>query len=155
MRNPRLILAVVLLASAARSQSVLEKQLFDLVNKERAKANVGKLEWSDRLAQAALAHSKLLKEHQDLSHQFAGEPPLEERVGVTGLRFNSDAENVGEAPDVATVHDAFMHSPGHRANILNDKYNAIGIAIVEHGTQLFVTEDFRSEEHTSELQSHS
>lgn len=135
-------LFLIVLNVAARAQSSMEKQLFDLVNKERQKAKLDKLEWSSKLAEAALAHSKLLAEHQDLSHQFAGEMPLEQRIGVTGLRFNSDAENVGEAPDVATVHNAFMHSPGHRANILNNKYNAIGISIVEHGNQLFVTEDF-------------
>jgi uncharacterized protein YkwD len=120
----------------------MEKQLFDLVNSERAKAGAPKLDWSSKLAQAALAHSKLLDQHQDLSHQFGGEPPLQERVGATGLRFNSVAENVAEAPDVDTAHKGLMHSPGHRTNILNPNYNAIGIAIVQHGSQLFVTQDF-------------
>ncbi|HWS17422.1 MAG TPA: CAP domain-containing protein, partial [Candidatus Elarobacter sp.] len=36
-----------------------EQQLLDLVNHEREKTGLNKLEWSDRLAQAALAHSKL------------------------------------------------------------------------------------------------
>lgn len=120
----------------------MEKQLFDLVNRERQRAGLSKFEWSNKLAEAALAHSRLQDEHQDLSHQFAGEPALQERVGATGLRFNSVAENVAEAPDVATVHDGLMRSPGHRANILNAEYNAIGIAMVQHGSQLFVTQDF-------------
>ncbi|HMC31929.1 MAG TPA: CAP domain-containing protein [Candidatus Angelobacter sp.] len=126
----------------ARAQSPAEKQLFDLVNREREKAKVSKLEWNDNLARAALAHSKLLDEHQDLSHQFAGEPSLQERVGATGVRFNSVAENVAEAPEVEVAHKGLMQSPGHRANILNRDYNAIGIAIVQHGSQLFVTQDF-------------
>jgi hypothetical protein len=136
------VLVLVLLVAAARAQSAMEKQLFDLVNSERQKTGAPKLEWNNKLAQAALAHSKLLDEHQDLSHQFAGEPPLQERVGATGLRFNSVAENVAEAPDIETAHQGLMHSPGHRANILNSDYNAIGIAIVQHGSQLFVTQDF-------------
>jgi len=126
----------------ARAQSPAEKQLFDLVNREREKAKVSKLEWNDNLTRAALAHSKLLDEHQDLSHQFAGEPSLQERVGATGVRFNSVAENVAEAPEVEVAHKGLMQSPGHRANILNRDYNAIGIAIVQHGSQLFVTQDF-------------
>src|ERR1051325_9514478 len=81
-----------IMAHAAPSQR--EQQLFDLVNRERAKAGLEKLEWSDRLAEAALAHSRLLAENQDLSHQFPGEASLQERVGATGLRFNSVAENV-------------------------------------------------------------
>ncbi len=135
-------LFVIVFAAAAGAQSAMEKQLFDLVNREREKAGVSKLEWSNNLAAAAQAHSKLLDAHQDLSHQFAGEPPLQERVGATGLRFNSVAENVAEAPEVEVAHEGLMNSPGHRANILNRDYNVIGIAIVRHGSQLFVTQDF-------------
>ena len=122
--------------------SLPEQQLFDLVNREREKSGLPRLEWSDRLAAAALAHSRLLAEHQDLSHQFDGEPSLQQRVGATALRFNSVAENVAEAPDVESAHKGLMQSTGHRANILHQDYNAIGIAIVEHGHQLFVTQDF-------------
>src|ERR1041385_8701916 len=135
-------LLLIVFGAAARAQSAMEKQLFDLVNREREKAGVSRLEWSNKLADAALAHSKLLDEHQDLSHQFAGEPSLQERVGFTGLRFNSVAENVAEAPEVKVAHEGLMHSPGHRANILHGDYNAIGISIVQHGSQLFVTQDF-------------
>ncbi len=131
---------VTLPAHAGPSQR--EQQLFDLVNHEREKAGLNKLEWSDRLAQAALAHSKLLAENRDLSHQFSGEPILQERVGVAGLRFNSVAENVAAAPDVNTAHAALMKSPGHRANILHQDYNAIGISIVERDHELYVTQDF-------------
>jgi uncharacterized protein YkwD len=119
-----------------------EQQLFDLVNRERQKAGLNKLEWSDRLAQAALAHSRLLAENRDLSHQFPGEPVLQQRVGGTGLRFNSVAENVAAAPDVDIAHTALMKSPGHRANILHQDYNAVGISIVERDHELFVTQDF-------------
>lgn len=119
-----------------------EQQLFDLVNHEREKAGLNKLDWNDRLAEAAEAHSKLLAENRDLSHQFAGEPILQERVGYTRLRFNAVAENVAAAPDVDTAHTALMKSPGHRANILHQDYNAIGISIVERDHELFITQDF-------------
>src|SRR3954463_4685356 len=119
-----------------------EQQLFDLGNHEREKAGLNKLEWNDQLAEAALAHSKLLAENRDLSHQFSGEPLLQERVGATRLRFNSVAENVAAAPDIDTAHTALMKSPGHRANILHQDYNAIGISIVERDHELFITQDF-------------
>jgi hypothetical protein len=64
--------------AAHAGPSQREQQLFDLVNRERQKAGLNKLEWSDELAEAALAHSKLLADHQDLSHQFPGEPLLQE-----------------------------------------------------------------------------
>jgi hypothetical protein len=153
------ILAIILLfcATASSAQSALEKQLFDLVNREREKAGVSKLEWNDNLARAALRHSQLLDEHQELSHQFAREPSLQERVGVTGTRFNAVAENVAQAQEadgarrilmrypaeeVENAHKGLMESPGHRANILSPAYNAIGISIVQDGQQLYVTQDF-------------
>jgi uncharacterized protein YkwD len=134
------IFTISITAHAGPSQR--EQQLLNLVNHEREKAGVSKLEWSDSLAQAALAHSRLLAEHQDLSHQFSGEPLLQERVGTTSLRFNSVAENVAAAPDIDTAHMALMKSPGHRANILHQDYNSIGISIVERDHELFITQDF-------------
>jgi uncharacterized protein YkwD len=128
--------------SAHAGPSQHEQKLFNLVNHEREKAGLSKLEWNNQLAEAALAHSKLLAENRDLSHQFSGEPILQERVGATKLRFNAVAENVAEAPDVDTAHKALMKSPGHRANILHQDYNAIGISIVERDHVLFVTQDF-------------
>ena len=142
MKPSILALILILCAPVVRAQSPAEKQLFDLVNRERERAGVSKLEWNDNLARAALRHSQLLDEHQELSHQFAGEPSLQERVGVTSARFNSVAENVAEAPEVAVAHKSLMESPGHRANILNPDYNAIGISIVQRGEELYVTQDF-------------
>ena len=142
MKPTIFVLLLVICAMMGRAQSAAEKQLFDLVNSEREKAGLSKFEWNDRLSRAALEHSRLMEEHQNLSHQFAGEPGLQERLGATGARFNSVAENVAEAPEVAVAHRGLMHSPGHRANILNPAYNAIGISIVHRGDQLFVTQDF-------------
>src|SRR4051794_1305189 len=142
MKLTIVVLFLVLCGAAAQAQSAMEKQLFDLVNHEREKAGLNKLEWNDQLAEAALAHSKLLAENRDLSHQFSGEPLLQERVGATRLRFNSVAENVAAAPDIDTAHTALMKSPGHRANILHQDYNAIGISIVERDHELFITQDF-------------
>ena len=155
--KPTILALILVFFTAASAQSPLEKQLFDLVNQERTRAGLSKLEWNDDLARAALRHSQLLDEHQELSHQFAGEAPLPERVGVTGARFNSVAENVASAQEgdgarrilmrspaeeVLRAHHGLMESPGHRANILGAGYNAIGISIVQHGQQLYVTQDF-------------
>jgi uncharacterized protein YkwD len=80
--------------------------------------------------------------HADLSHQFSGEPPLQQRTGIAGAHFNSVAENVAYAPTVQRMHQGLMNSPHHRANILNPEYNAIGIAIEPGGDELYVTQDF-------------
>jgi uncharacterized protein YkwD len=39
------------------------------------------------------------------------------------------------------IHQAWMNSPGHRANILGD-FSAIGIGVACNGGALYATEDF-------------
>ncbi len=119
-----------------------EQQLLKLLNMERENAGVPDLRWDSKLAEAAQAHSLQLAEHAALSHQFAGEPQLDRRVGATGARFNSVAENVALADTVELAHWALMNSPGHRANIMNPKYNAVGIGIEQRNGNLYVTQDF-------------
>jgi hypothetical protein len=130
------------LAKAAPQPSGMEEQLLNLLNQERMRAGLQKVQWNQELANAARAHSDLLAKHKSLSHQFRGEADLQQRAGGAGAHFNAVAENVAYAPAVSDLHDGLMHSPPHRANILNPEYNAVGIAIVERDGELYATEDF-------------
>jgi uncharacterized protein YkwD len=53
------------------------------------------------------------------------------------------AENIGFAPDVLTVHRAFMESDEHRANILDPTMRGLGIGVVFDGLRIWATEIFR------------
>jgi hypothetical protein len=119
-----------------------EQQLFKLINMERDNARLDKLQWDAKVAQAAQAHVERLAANNALSHQFAGEQELEQRVGATGARFKAVAENVAVAETVEEAHLALMNSPGHRENIMNPRYNAVGIAVEPFKNKLYVTEDF-------------
>ena len=119
-----------------------EAQLVSLVNQEREKQGLAALKVDDRLTAAARQHSQLLAEHHLLSHQFEGEPPLPKRLAARFVRFDSDGENVAFDTSIEQAHDGLMHSPPHRANILNPKFTAIGIGIVKRGNYFWVTEDF-------------
>src|SRR5260370_9394070 len=119
-----------------------EQELFKLLNMERENARLEKLQWDDKVAQAAQAHAQKLAANHALSHQFPDEQQLEERVGVTGARFSAVAENVAVAETVEEAHLALMNSPGHRDNIMNPRYNAVGIAVKPFKNKLYVTADF-------------
>jgi uncharacterized protein YkwD len=124
------------------SASPAEKQIYDQLNQERQKAGLAALEWNELVAEAARAHSQALAEHSTLSHQFSSEAPLQERVASRGVRFTVAAENVAFTEYVEDAHLALMNSSGHRANMLNPKYNAVGIGVVEQKGKIFVTQDF-------------
>ena len=51
-------------------------------------------------------------------------------------------ENVGMGPDLRVLNQAFMNSPGHRANLLCKCFRYVGIGVVQSGRTYFVTHIF-------------
>jgi hypothetical protein len=119
-----------------------EKLLFDSVNRERKARELPLLKWDGGLARAARKHAELMAEQDLLEHQVPGEADLATRAQEEGARFSHIAENIAMGPSADKFHDGWMHSPGHRANILDPASDSIGIAVVEGGEQLFAVEDF-------------
>src|SRR5215831_3888583 len=119
-----------------------ERELLKLVNQERKSAGLDALQWDDQLAEAAELHTRELAGHRALSHRFPGEAELTQRVSATGARFNAVAENVAVADTPEDAHLGLMNSPGHRANIMNPRYNAVGIGVVIVKNHMYVTQDF-------------
>jgi hypothetical protein len=122
--------------------SPAEKRIVEELNHERVKNGLGPLAWNEQAAAAARAHTRLLVGNANLSHQFPGEASLPERLGATGARFTVAAENVARTEWIEDVHPALMGSPGHRANMLSPRYNAVGIGVMEDKGRIFVTQDF-------------
>jgi uncharacterized protein YkwD len=119
-----------------------EKLLFDSVNRERAARDLPLLKWDEGLARAAREHAEFMAEHILLLHQLPGEADLTARAHGAGVSFSHITENIGMAAYAEGFHDGWMHSPGHRANILDAVSDSVGIAVVEGGDQLFAVEDF-------------
>src|SRR5437763_3976697 len=119
-----------------------ERELFELLNHERIANHLPELKWDDALFKAARKHALLMLDLNTLEHQLPGEPGLEERITAAGARFSYLAENIAIGKHAETIHSAWMHSPGHRANILNPRITAVGIAVVNGLAGLFAVQDF-------------
>ena len=120
-----------------------ERQLLDMANRERAKAGLAPLLKDDGLAKAAREHGAAMAEQQKLSHQLSGEPNLVHRLAAnTKTQLDQAGENVAFAGSVDQAQDSLMHSPPHRANLLNAGYNVAGFSVVHRGALLYVTQDF-------------
>jgi|SRR5437016_4307180 len=128
--------------SAQERISDTEKLLFDSVNRERAARELPLLKWNEGLARAARNHAELMAEQHLLLHRLPEEADLTTRAREAGVIFSHITENIGMAAYAGGFHDGWMHSPGHRANILDAAIDSIGIAVVEDGEQLFAVEDF-------------
>jgi uncharacterized protein YkwD len=119
-----------------------EEQLFELANEARAAQGIAPLEWDPALASAALTHCLRMAAEGPISHRYGGEPELAERAGHAGAHFSLVEENVAMGPSTATIHQGWMHSPGHRANLLNRQVDRIGVAVVASRSGLYAVADF-------------
>jgi uncharacterized protein YkwD len=120
-----------------------EHQLLSLVNRDRAQAGLPALRLDEGLSKAARKHSAEMMARHQLSHQFSGEPELQQRIANDSkLQFDETGENVGYAESLERVENGFMHSPPHRKNLLTPEYNVVGFGIARSGDMLYVTQDF-------------
>jgi len=88
------------------------------------------------LVAIARRHSQRMADSGTIFHNgnLANEAPSD---------WQSLGENVGMGPSCSDIHNAFMNSSSHRKNILDPKFNFVGVGVVtaSDGT-LFVTEVF-------------
>jgi Cysteine-rich secretory protein family len=150
LRCLTIIAAIVLLAllltptlyAATPQASAADITLLNAANRDRAAAGLPSLQWDPALAAAAHQHALRMAQMNTLSHQFPGEPPMQDRARQAGARFSLIAENVAEGPSVTGLHTQWMNSPPHRANLLDPELNSVGISAVQSGNMLFAVEDF-------------
>jgi uncharacterized protein YkwD len=120
-----------------------ERELFDLAKQARAQAGVSPLQIDEGLTQAARVHAAAMAGQQQLSHQFAGELSLVQRLAANcTLHLDQVGENVAYAGTVDQAQQGLMHSPPHRENLLNPAYNVAGFGVVRSGFSLYVAQDF-------------
>jgi uncharacterized protein YkwD len=131
-------------AQVGNSQALRNKaeQLFAMANQVRAARGLSQLQWDPALASAALYHCARMAAEGPISHQYAGEPDLGARAGQAGAHFSLLEENVADGQQPAQIHDAWMHSQGHRDNLLNPAVDRVGVAVVARGNTLYAVEDF-------------
>jgi len=117
-------------------------QIVTLANQARADAGAPPLRWDAALATAARQHCQRMVAEGVIGHQYQGEADLSARAGEAGAHFSLIEENVAEAPDPVSIHTGWMHSAGHRSNLLNPEVDRIGVALVASQGMLFAVADY-------------
>lgn len=117
-------------ASAALSgESSAAAQVLSLVNEERAKVGCSPVAASSALTGLAQNYSEDMAARGFFDHTDPdGRTPWDraEKAGISNLGGENIAR--GQA-DAAAVMDAWMNSPGHRANILNCDFKTLGVGV--------------------------
>lgn len=115
-------------------------QVVALVNQERAAKSCAPLVVDARLTQAASAHSSDMSDRNYFSHTTPEGTTFDQRIRSAG-HPRPGAENIARGQQSAdSVMEAWMGSPGHKANILNCKLAAIGVGLDTDGW--YWTQDF-------------
>ena len=118
------------------------QQVVDLVNAERAKAGCGALAVDDKLTLAAQRHSQDQADHKSMTHTGSDGSDVGQRLDRVDYRWRTYGENVAwNQQTPAAVMDAWMNSPGHRANILNCAFTEIGVGVASSNGPYW-TQDF-------------
>ncbi|MBA2944775.1 CAP domain-containing protein [Streptomyces himalayensis] len=124
------------------AESAAEAQVLTLVNKERAEAGCSPVRTDNALATLAADLSEDMAERGFFSHTDPdGDTPWD-RADAAGIS-DLGGENIarGQA-NAQSVMDAWMNSPGHRANILNCEYETMGVGAVFESGGPWWTQDF-------------
>ncbi|MFI9718166.1 sigma-70 family RNA polymerase sigma factor [Streptomyces sp. NPDC052396] len=108
----------------------LAQQVIALVNAERGKVGCSPVRNNSQLAAAAQRHSDDMAARNFFDHTNPDGQGPGERITAAGYQWSTYGENIayGQATP-ASVMDSWMHSPGHRANILNCSFKDLGVGI--------------------------
>ena len=123
-----IVTAVVLVgtgAPPAQAQTAAGKyaqQAFVATNANRENNGLKALKANDCLKHAAVRQAKLMAQREQMFHQDLGKV-------MKDCKLNTAGENVayGYPNGRAVVNDGWMHSEGHRANILRPSFKLMGI----------------------------
>ncbi|MFF4862020.1 CAP domain-containing protein [Streptomyces sp. NPDC001231] len=128
--------------TAVSTQAAVEAEVLRLVNEERAKVGCSALTASSSLAGLAQDFSEAMADQNFFDHTDpSGASPWDRaaKLGITSLGGENIAR--GQA-DAEAVMDAWMNSPGHRANILNCDFKTLGVGVHFGSGGPWWTQDF-------------
>jgi uncharacterized protein YkwD len=105
-----------------------------LVNRERTKRGLKALKANATLAKVELALARDMVRRHYFDHTSPGGRTFADRLKAAHWRGSAAGENIawgsGDLGSPARIVTGWMHSAGHRANILNKAFTRAGTAVV-------------------------
>jgi uncharacterized protein YkwD len=135
-------------SSASVSVTSDERRAFELVNAERRARGESALVWDAELTRMARQHSENMARRNFFNHTGPDGQGLRERSrsnGIVGFRALAEnlAYNKGFADAASCAVVGWMHSQGHRDNILNGDFTRSGIGVARAADgRVYITQVF-------------
>lgn len=122
--------------------SQFEVQVVELTNQERAKQGLAPLQIDEELSRVAREKSRDMATRGYFDHNSPTYGSPFDMMKAYGINYRTAGENIAKGQRTPQeVVNAWMNSPGHRANIMNGNFTHIGVGFVEsgnHWTQMFI-----------------
>jgi uncharacterized protein YkwD len=108
-----------------------------LINAARAKHGLSRLGSADSLTRAAAAHSRDMAARDFFSHDSPGGSTPKDRIAGAGYLDGASSWAIGETiawgsgglASPSSIVRSWLRSPGHRAILLDERYDDVGIGI--------------------------
>ena len=117
-------------SNTAASMSSDEKEVFNLINKERQNNGLSVLKVDGEVQRVARIKAEDLVNNNYFSHQSPTYGSPFDMLKSFKITYNTAGENIARNSSNSGAVTAWMNSPGHRANILNGNFNYTGIGVV-------------------------
>ncbi|MCM3631002.1 CAP domain-containing protein [Paenibacillus glycanilyticus] len=109
-------------------QETFEDEVFALVNQEREAAGLLPLARLEVLFEAAEAKAQDMRDNNYFDHISPTYGTPGQMLTQFGVAWTAYGENIAAGQRTpAAVMEAWMNSPGHRANILSSKFTHLGV----------------------------
>ncbi|GAC1574572.1 MAG: hypothetical protein NVS3B9_6410 [Candidatus Doudnabacteria bacterium] len=119
-------------ANQAFSSAVTPVNILELTNQSRKAYSLSELQMNSALTLAAQKKAADMVKYQYFSHNSPGGKTPWDFIKGQGYNYIIAGENLAiNFYDSQALENAWMNSPGHKANILNRDFQDIGIGVVQ------------------------
>ncbi|MHB1153166.1 MAG: SafA/ExsA family spore coat assembly protein [Eubacteriales bacterium] len=144
LRNPDAIYPgnVLTIPTLNSGIQAFEAEVIRLCNSARSQNGLGQFASNWELSRVARYKSQDMHDKRYFSHTSPTYGSPFAMMNTFGISYRTAGENIAMGQRTAqAVFNAWMNSPGHRANILNGAFKQIGVGYVADGnywTQMFI-----------------
>ena len=107
-----------------------EKEVFNLINTQRTNNELPALKISNEVQKVARIKAQDMVDKNYFSHTSPTYGSPFDMLKSFKVSYNSAGENIAGNSSNSGAVNAWMNSPGHKANILNSSFNYTGIGVV-------------------------
>lgn len=116
--------------TSTTSMNVDEKEVFDLINKQRANNGLQALKIDNEVQKVARIKAQDMVDNNYFAHESPTYGTPFQMLKSFKISYKIAGENIAANSSNSGAVNAWMNSSGHKANILNSSYNYTGIGVV-------------------------